>query len=143
MATQSALLGVVLLAIGIASGIGMFFTAKAIRDNRSRPLSTFTPVAVFDRARRVYRDGAGEPIAPLDQVRFERRMQPTSSSPKLVAVTPSGYATCPQARQPFRRRRRHPRSGPPPPSSTVTERFRERDVFYVFRRARAPLAGTG
>ncbi len=90
MATQSALLGVVLLAIGIASGIGMFFTAKAIRDNRSRPLSTFTPVAVFDRGQRVYRDGAGELVAPLDQVRFERRMQLTSSSPKLVAVTPWG-----------------------------------------------------
>ena len=29
-------------------------------------------------------------IAPLDQVRFERRVQLTSSSPKLVALTPRG-----------------------------------------------------
>ncbi|ORX18916.1 hypothetical protein AWC31_12870 [Mycolicibacterium wolinskyi] len=45
---------------------------------------------MFDRAQRVYRDGAGQIIAPLDQVRFERHMQLTSSSPKLVAVTPVG-----------------------------------------------------
>lgn len=80
----------VILAVGIASGTAMFVTIKRIRDTRRRPLSTFTPVAVFDRARRVYLDGAGQAIAPLDQVRFERRMQLTSSSQKLVAVTPSG-----------------------------------------------------
>ncbi|PRC48344.1 hypothetical protein C6A85_80320 [Mycobacterium sp. ITM-2017-0098] len=38
----------------------------------------------------MYRDGTGTIIAPLDQVRFERRMQMTSSSPKLVAVAPAG-----------------------------------------------------
>jgi hypothetical protein len=32
-------------------------------------------------------------VAPLDHVRFERRMQLTSSSPMLVAVTPSGAFT--------------------------------------------------
>ncbi|MCV7153350.1 hypothetical protein H7I57_19370 [Mycobacterium pyrenivorans] len=47
-------------------------------------------MAVFDRAQRVYRDGADQAVAPLDQVRFERRMQMTSSSPQLVAVTPWG-----------------------------------------------------
>ncbi|NKZ09633.1 hypothetical protein HGA11_01490 [Mycolicibacterium septicum DSM 44393] len=45
---------------------------------------------MFDRAHRVYRDDAGQVIAPLDQVRFERRMQLGSSSPKLVASTPNG-----------------------------------------------------
>ncbi|MCV7127935.1 hypothetical protein H7I42_11525 [Mycolicibacterium vanbaalenii PYR-1] len=45
---------------------------------------------MFDRAQQTYRDGGGAVIAPLDQVRFERRMQLTSSSPKLVAVTPYG-----------------------------------------------------
>ncbi|PQP44186.1 hypothetical protein JN086_04720 [Mycolicibacterium austroafricanum] len=45
---------------------------------------------MFDRAQRIYRDGAGEVVAPLDQVRFERRLQLTSSSPKLVAVSPCG-----------------------------------------------------
>jgi hypothetical protein len=38
----------------------------------------------------VYVDGDGELVAPLDEVRFERRMQATSSSSKLVAVTPFG-----------------------------------------------------
>ncbi len=50
-------------------------------------------LAVFDRGQRVYLDGTGQVLAPLDQVRFERRMQLTSSSPKLVAVTPSGPRT--------------------------------------------------
>jgi phosphosulfolactate phosphohydrolase-like enzyme len=47
-------------------------------------------VAVFDRRHRVYVDGNGEVVAPLDEVRFERRMQALSSSSKLVAVTPFG-----------------------------------------------------
>ena len=68
----------------------MYISAKTVRRQRSRPLTSFTPVAVFDRTARVYRDGTGAVVAPLGQVRFERRMQMTSSSPKLVAVTPDG-----------------------------------------------------
>lgn len=90
MAAGSGMLGGVILAVGVLAGIAMVLSAKRIRDRRVRPLTSFVPVAVFDRARRVYLDGAGEIIAPLDQVRFERRMQVTSSSAKLVAVTPSG-----------------------------------------------------
>lgn len=87
---QSGAVGAAILAIGILAGIALVFSARSIRSRRLRPLTTFTPVAVFDRARRIYRNGIGEAVAPLDQVRFERRMQMTSSSPKLVAVTPSG-----------------------------------------------------
>lgn len=90
MGTGSGIIGAVILAIGVVSGIAMVLTVKGIRNRRLRPLSAFTPVAVFDRTQRVYLDGAGEIIAPLDQVRFERQMQITSSSPKLVAVTPWG-----------------------------------------------------
>lgn len=63
---------------------------RALRRRRRAPLNTFAPVAVFDRQRRAYLNGAGQLVAPLDQIRFERRMQVTSSSPKLVAVTPGG-----------------------------------------------------
>ncbi|ULP38998.1 hypothetical protein MJO55_11645 [Mycolicibacterium rufum] len=86
---QFAVIGGAILVSGIGFGAALVFTVAALRRRRRRPLASFTPVAVFDRAHRVYRDGTGAAIAPLDQVRFERRMQRTSSSPKLVAVTPS------------------------------------------------------
>ncbi|MCV7289501.1 hypothetical protein H7J87_29675 [Mycolicibacterium wolinskyi] len=90
LAVSSVVVGAVLLGVGLLAGVGLAATARALRRRRLAPLHTFTPVAVFDRAQRVYRDGAGQIIAPLDQVRFERHMQLTSSSPKLVAVTPVG-----------------------------------------------------
>jgi hypothetical protein len=82
--------GVVVLTIGAAAGAGVYFLARSLRRIRSAPLTRFAPVAVFDRQRRTYLDGAGRLVAPLDHVRFERRMQLGSSSPKLVAVTPTG-----------------------------------------------------
>ncbi|MCV7024089.1 hypothetical protein H7I77_12115 [Mycolicibacterium novocastrense] len=48
-------------------------------------------MAVFDRRHQTYRDGAGEIVAPLNQVRFERRSRLLTSS--LVAVTPSSTRT--------------------------------------------------
>ena len=83
-------LGVALLAVGGAAAAAMYVSARTLRGRRRRPLTSFAPVAVFDRTARVYRDGTGAVVAPLDQVRFERRLQLTSSSPKLVAVTPWG-----------------------------------------------------
>ncbi len=62
--------------------------ASAVRERS--PVSGFRPVAVFDRAARVYLDGDGRAVAPLDAVTFQRRMQIGSSSPKLVAQTPTG-----------------------------------------------------
>ncbi|WP_235733771.1 hypothetical protein [Mycolicibacterium austroafricanum] len=86
----SGVIGTLILAVGVIAAVAMYFCAKGIRSRKRRPLTAFTPVAVFDRAQRIYRDGAGEVVAPLDQVRFERRLQLTSSSPKLVAVSPCG-----------------------------------------------------
>lgn len=83
-------LAAILLAVGVTAAVVAGVTIRSARRNRQRALSTFTPLAVLDRAQRVYRDGAGHPVAPLEQVRFERRMQMTSSSPKLIAVTPWG-----------------------------------------------------
>ncbi|OBG21776.1 hypothetical protein A5765_21435 [Mycolicibacterium celeriflavum] len=56
---------------------------------RSRPLNECRPAAVLDRKLGLfsYRGGA---LVQLDQVRFARKFQIGSSSPKLVAVTPGG-----------------------------------------------------
>ncbi|MGE0217962.1 hypothetical protein [Mycolicibacterium sp.] len=88
MAAQTSALGAGILAIGVVTGVALVLLVKKIRARRRRSLTSFTPVAVFDRARRIYRDGSGHILAPLDQVRFETRMQLASSSPMIVAVTP-------------------------------------------------------
>jgi hypothetical protein len=81
---------VVFLCVGITfAGIALAVIAR-IRSARTRPLSEYRPVAVLDRARRVYADADGVAVAPLDYVRFQSRTQFGSSSPALVAVTPSG-----------------------------------------------------
>lgn len=82
--------GIGFLGVGLAFGTEVVFLVRSIRRRRGAALNTFTPVAVFDRARRTYRGGTGGSVVPLDQVRIERRMQATSSSAMLVAVTPSG-----------------------------------------------------
>jgi hypothetical protein len=65
-------------------------TVRRIRRTRKIPVSGFRPVAVFDRAARVYLDSDGRAVAPLDAVTFRRQMQIGSSSSKLVAQTPTG-----------------------------------------------------
>jgi hypothetical protein len=80
----------VFLAVGLVVAGASVATVRTIRRSRSKPLSTYQPVAVFDRARRVFVDADGTVVAPLEHVRFQRAMQMTSSSPKLVAVTPNG-----------------------------------------------------
>ena len=82
--------GLAILAVGIAAAAALVFTVRSLRRIRSAPLSAFVPVAVFDRSDGTYRDGVGQVVGRLDQVRFEKRMQIGSSSPKLVAVTPHG-----------------------------------------------------
>lgn len=78
------------LAVGIALAAVAYTVVRRIRAGRRRALETFRPVAVFDRARGVFTDADGVVLAPLSQVRFDRRMQVGSSSPKLVAITPTG-----------------------------------------------------
>lgn len=77
------------LAVGLGVGLGVLAVVRRIRDIRATPLSTYRPVAVFDRAQWVFTDGDGVVIAPLDHVRFQRQTQLTSSSEMLVAVTPA------------------------------------------------------
>jgi hypothetical protein len=56
---------------------------------RGQPLHECRPVAVIDRKLGLFSYGGGA-VVPMDQVRFARRLQIGSSSPKLVAVTPGG-----------------------------------------------------
>ena len=88
MATRSVVIGAVLLAEG-----GCPSSVCSSPPNRFvvlvwRRLARFAPCGVR-RSRRVYLVGNGEIVAPLDQVRFERRMQIASSAPKLVATRPA------------------------------------------------------
>jgi hypothetical protein len=87
--TPSRALGAVFLAIGLVLAAVTFVAVRKIRRRRSQPLHECRPVAVIDRKLGLfsYRGGA---VVPLDQVRFARKFQIGSSSPKLVAVTPGG-----------------------------------------------------
>lgn len=78
------------LLVGIISAGAALGTLGRIRNAKARPVSSYRPVATFDRAHRVFVDAGGVVLAPLDQVRFQSRVQLTSSSPMLVVVTPSG-----------------------------------------------------
>ncbi|MGD9621949.1 MAG: hypothetical protein AB7G47_18910 [Mycolicibacterium sp.] len=96
-----AALSALMIVIGMSAAIGAGFLIYSAYRTRRRALSTFTPVAVLDRAQRVYWDRVSERAIPLNEVRFERRMQVTSSSPKLVAVTSRGAHTV-KSGNPFR-----------------------------------------
>ena len=85
---QSVAIGVALLAVAIAAFRGMLKANETARRMRLTPLSSYPRLAVFDREQRYYQDHAGELVATLDEVRFERRREFLRSS--LVVVTPSG-----------------------------------------------------
>lgn len=88
MSPRSTIIGAVLLLVGIAAFRAMLGAGEALRRVRLTPLSACIPVAVFDREHRLYRDGTGQIVALLDEVRFERHTRLLTSS--VVAVTPSG-----------------------------------------------------
>ncbi|WP_197500570.1 hypothetical protein [Mycobacterium sp. 852002-51961_SCH5331710] len=85
-------LGAVFLAVSVALAAAAFFVLRKVRRYRTRPLHDCRPAAVLDRKLGLfsYRGGA---LVQLDQVRFARKFQIGSSSPKLVAVTPGGTKT--------------------------------------------------
>ncbi len=87
--TPSRALGAIFLAVGLVSAVLTFFVVRKIRRRRGQPLHECRPVAVIDRKLGIfsYRGGA---LVQLDQVRFARKLQIGSSSPKLVAITPGG-----------------------------------------------------
>ncbi|MFG1935130.1 hypothetical protein ACGFK1_31465 [Mycobacterium sp. NPDC048908] len=77
----------VVVALGIAATT--YAVVRKIRGRRSQPLHQCRPVAVIDRKLGLFSYGGGA-VVSLDQVRFARRMQIGSSSPKLVALTAGG-----------------------------------------------------
>lgn len=85
----SRLVGAIFLAVGVVVAAAAVMVLTKVRGNRTRPLHECRPVAVLDRKLGLfsYRGGA---VVQLDQVRFARKFQIGSSSPKLVAVTPGG-----------------------------------------------------
>jgi hypothetical protein len=82
-------LGAAFLAVGLVFAAVTFVVVRKFRRRRSQPLHECRPVAVIDRKLGLfsYRGGA---VVALDQVRFARKLQIGSSSPKLVAITPGG-----------------------------------------------------
>jgi len=83
----SNVVGACFLAAGVAVAVGAHVAFRAFRRRRTQPLHECRSVAVIDRKLGLF-SYAGGAVLPLDQVRFQRRMQLGSSSPKLVAVLP-------------------------------------------------------
>ncbi|WP_277225094.1 hypothetical protein [Mycolicibacterium hassiacum] len=82
-------LAVLSVGLGVLSLVTLIVVLGAIRRRRRRPLHTCRSVAVLDRKLGVFSCGGGA-IVGLDQVRFVRRFQIASASPKLVAIIPGG-----------------------------------------------------
>jgi hypothetical protein len=82
-------LGAVFLAVGLVVAAVTFAVVRKTRRRRNQELHECRPVAVIDRKLGLFSYGGGA-VVSLDQVRFERKLQIGSSSPKLVAVTPGG-----------------------------------------------------
>lgn len=82
-------LGAAFLAVGLVFAGVTYAVVRKIRHRRTRPLHECRPVAVIDRKLGLFSYGGGA-VVQLDQVRFARKLQIGSSSPKLVAVTPGG-----------------------------------------------------
>ncbi len=82
-------LGAVFLAVGLSFAAVTYAVVRKFRRRRSQPLHECRPVAVIDRKLGLFSYGGGA-VVPLGRVRFARKLQIGSSSPKLVAVTPGG-----------------------------------------------------
>jgi hypothetical protein len=87
--TPSRGVGAVFAVVGLVIAVGAVVAFRKFRRRRGQPLHTCRPVAVIDRKLGIFSYGGGA-IVQLDQVRFARKLQVGSSSPKLVAVTPGG-----------------------------------------------------
>lgn len=88
-ALPSRMLGALFVVAGVVLAVLTVLVARAVRRRRSQPLSECRPIATLDRKLGLF-SYPDSPLLALDQVRFERRLQIGSSSPRLVAVTPAG-----------------------------------------------------
>jgi hypothetical protein len=87
--TPSRVVGAAFVVGGLVIAAAAYAAFRMFRRRRSQPLHECRPVAVIDRKLGIFSYGGGA-IVPLNQVRFARKLQIGSSSPKLVAVTPGG-----------------------------------------------------
>ncbi|MDT5266187.1 MAG: hypothetical protein QOI90_2813, partial [Mycobacterium sp.] len=63
----------IFLLVGLVFAVATFAVIGRIRGAKTRPLSGYRPVAIFDRARRVFVDADGAVVAALVQGRVQRR----------------------------------------------------------------------
>jgi len=82
-------LGATFLAVGFVFAAAAFAVVHKIRRRRGQPLHECRPVGVLDRKLGLF-SSCGGAVMSLHQVRFARKCQIGTSSPKLVAVTPGG-----------------------------------------------------
>ena len=82
-------MGVVVVAVGVVLAVTTYLVVRKIRGRRGQPLHQCRPIAVIDRKLGLFSYGGGAVVA-LDQVSFARKIQISSGSSKLVAVTPGG-----------------------------------------------------
>jgi hypothetical protein len=82
-------LGAAFVAVALVLAALTFVVVRKFRHRRNQPLHECRSVAVIDRKLGLFSYGGGA-VVQLDQVRFARKFQIGSSSPKLVAVTPGG-----------------------------------------------------
>ena len=85
----STAVGAAFLAVGLVLAAATYAVVRKFRRRRNQPLHECRSVAVIDRKLGLF-SYCGGAVVPLDQVRFARKFQIGSSSPKLVAVTPGG-----------------------------------------------------
>jgi hypothetical protein len=82
-------LGAIFVAVSLVLAVVTFVVARKFRRDRGRPLHECRPVTVLDRKLGLFSHRCAA-LVQFDQVRFARKYQIGSSSPKLVAVTPGG-----------------------------------------------------
>jgi hypothetical protein len=87
--TPSSGIGAALLGAAVVLAALLFMVSRRFRHRRNAPLHACRSVAVLDRKLNLFSYGGGA-LVQLDQVRFARKFQIGSSSPKLIAVTPGG-----------------------------------------------------
>lgn len=85
----SRVLGAIFVVVGLAGAAVVAVVVRKIKQRRNRPLGSCRSVAVLDRKLNLF-TVAGGALLQLDRIRFEKRFQVGSSSPKLVAITPNG-----------------------------------------------------
>lgn len=77
-------LGIILTALGVLFAFISWKVNAYRKKMNSKPVNELECICIIDLAAGTLLDGKQQMLAPLDQVKLNRRMQITSSSPKLV-----------------------------------------------------------